>query len=167
MLRTHPHCSQCGPWTSRGHPWEPVGHSGQSRLEVTAPAPTCEGGGAQGSRSTFPHGEPHTNSVSSGTTGPNPKIGDRLGDVRPSPPLPGSDVSVREESDTDPNQSDEADPETSPTKSPTTPKPVKSKNPSGTAHQRACGARAGTRWAGRRERERAREPVGPTPRNPG
>ncbi|XP_036211382.1 ras-specific guanine nucleotide-releasing factor 1 isoform X3 [Myotis myotis] len=61
---------------------------------------------------------------------PNPKIGDRLGDVRPSPPLPGSDVSVREESDTDQNQSDEADPETSPTKSPTTPKPVKSKNPS-------------------------------------
>ncbi|XP_059533934.1 ras-specific guanine nucleotide-releasing factor 1 [Myotis daubentonii] len=65
-----------------------------------------------------------------GKQGPNPKIGDRLGDVRPSPPLPGSDVSVREESDTDQNQSDEADPEMSPTKSPTTPKPVKSKHPS-------------------------------------
>ncbi|EPQ02730.1 Ras-specific guanine nucleotide-releasing factor 1 [Myotis brandtii] len=50
--------------------------------------------------------------------------------IKPSPPLPGSDVSVREESDTDQNQSDEADPETSPTKSPTTPKPVRSKNPS-------------------------------------
>ncbi|ELK36006.1 Ras-specific guanine nucleotide-releasing factor 2 [Myotis davidii] len=71
----------------------------------------------------------------SSAPGPNPKIGDRLGDVRPSPRLPGSDVSVREESDTDPNQSDEADPEMSPTKSPTTPKPIKSKNPSG--HQRA------------------------------
>nr|KAF6279197.1 Ras protein specific guanine nucleotide releasing factor 1 [Myotis myotis] len=46
------------------------------------------------------------------------------------PSKQSSDVSVREESDTDQNQSDEADPETSPTKSPTTPKPVKSKNPS-------------------------------------
>ncbi|NXG37733.1 RGRF1 factor, partial [Dromaius novaehollandiae] len=43
---------------------------------------------------------------------------------------PGSDVSVREESDTDPNQSDEADAETSPTKSPTTPKSIKCKNSS-------------------------------------
>uniref|UniRef100_A0A8C0I923 Ras protein specific guanine nucleotide releasing factor 1 n=1 Tax=Bubo bubo TaxID=30461 RepID=A0A8C0I923_BUBBB len=34
-------------------------------------------------------------------------------------------VSVREESDTDPNQSDEAEAETSPTKSPTTPKSIK------------------------------------------
>nr|XP_009684672.1 PREDICTED: ras-specific guanine nucleotide-releasing factor 1-like [Struthio camelus australis] len=42
-----------------------------------------------------------------------------------------SDVSVREESDTDPNQSDEAEAETSPTKSPTTPKSVKCKNSSG------------------------------------
>ncbi|XP_070256581.1 LOW QUALITY PROTEIN: ras-specific guanine nucleotide-releasing factor 1 [Myotis yumanensis] len=65
-----------------------------------------------------------------GKQSPNPKIGDRLGDLRPSPPLPGSDVSVREESDTDQTQSDEADPETSPTKSPTTPKTVRSKNPS-------------------------------------
>ncbi|XP_014384694.1 PREDICTED: ras-specific guanine nucleotide-releasing factor 1, partial [Myotis brandtii] len=101
---------------------------GPPKREPTSP--TCKGGGARGSRSPFRHGDPHTNSVSSGTTGPNPKIGDRLGDVRPSPPLPGSDVSVREESDTDQNQSDEADPETSPTKSPTTPKPVRSKNPS-------------------------------------
>ncbi|NXD16903.1 RGRF1 factor, partial [Nothocercus nigrocapillus] len=43
---------------------------------------------------------------------------------------PGSDVSVREESDTDANQSDEAEAETSPTKSPTTPKSVKCKNSS-------------------------------------
>ncbi|XP_067411532.1 ras-specific guanine nucleotide-releasing factor 1 isoform X1 [Emydura macquarii macquarii] len=41
-----------------------------------------------------------------------------------------SEVSVREESDTDPNQSDEAEAETSPTKSPTTPKSVKCKNSS-------------------------------------
>ncbi|NXJ71435.1 RGRF1 factor, partial [Rostratula benghalensis] len=39
-------------------------------------------------------------------------------------------VSVREESDTDPNQSDEAEAETSPTKSPTTPKSIKCKNSS-------------------------------------
>ncbi|NXB05329.1 RGRF1 factor, partial [Cnemophilus loriae] len=47
--------------------------------------------------------------------------------------LPGkqsSDVSVREESDTDPNHSDEAEAETSPTKSPTTPKSIKCKNSS-------------------------------------
>lgn len=49
--------------------------------------------------------------------------------------LPGSEVSVREESDTDQNQSDDGDTETSPTKSPTTPKSVKSKNSSGTMHQ--------------------------------
>uniref|UniRef100_H0V5A0 Ras protein specific guanine nucleotide releasing factor 1 n=1 Tax=Cavia porcellus TaxID=10141 RepID=H0V5A0_CAVPO len=39
-------------------------------------------------------------------------------------------ISVREESDMDQNQSDEGDTETSPTKSPTTPKSVKSKNSS-------------------------------------
>ncbi|NXA05032.1 RGRF1 factor, partial [Sapayoa aenigma] len=47
--------------------------------------------------------------------------------------LPGkqsSEVSVREESDTDPNHSDEAEVETSPTKSPTTPKSIKCKNSS-------------------------------------
>ncbi|NWY11022.1 RGRF1 factor, partial [Aphelocoma coerulescens] len=41
-----------------------------------------------------------------------------------------SEVSVREESDTDPNHSDEAEAETSPTKSPTTPKSIKCKNSS-------------------------------------
>ncbi|KAJ7311139.1 hypothetical protein JRQ81_006742 [Phrynocephalus forsythii] len=41
-----------------------------------------------------------------------------------------ADVSVREESDGDPNQSDEAEAENSPTKSPTTPKQVKGKNSS-------------------------------------
>ncbi|XP_051238235.1 ras-specific guanine nucleotide-releasing factor 1 isoform X2 [Dicentrarchus labrax] len=40
------------------------------------------------------------------------------------------DLSVREESDNDPNQSDDGDPEASPTKSPTTPKNVKCKNSS-------------------------------------
>uniref|UniRef100_A0A3Q0T3M6 Ras protein specific guanine nucleotide releasing factor 1 n=1 Tax=Amphilophus citrinellus TaxID=61819 RepID=A0A3Q0T3M6_AMPCI len=41
------------------------------------------------------------------------------------------DLSVREESDNDQNQSDEGDPEASPTKSPTTPKNIKCKNSSG------------------------------------
>ncbi|KAJ7416775.1 Ras-specific guanine nucleotide-releasing factor 1 [Willisornis vidua] len=41
-----------------------------------------------------------------------------------------SEVSVREESDTDPNHSDEAEAEPSPTKSPTTPKSIKCKNSS-------------------------------------
>uniref|UniRef100_A0A8C3WDP2 Ras protein specific guanine nucleotide releasing factor 1 n=1 Tax=Catagonus wagneri TaxID=51154 RepID=A0A8C3WDP2_9CETA len=41
-----------------------------------------------------------------------------------------SEISVREESDNDQNQSDDGDAETSPTKSPTTPKSVKSKNSS-------------------------------------
>ncbi|NXH00908.1 RGRF1 factor, partial [Loxia leucoptera] len=47
--------------------------------------------------------------------------------------LPGkqsSEVSVREELDTDPNHSDEAEAEASPTKSPTTPKSIKCKNSS-------------------------------------
>ncbi|NWR42707.1 RGRF1 factor, partial [Regulus satrapa] len=47
--------------------------------------------------------------------------------------LPGkqsSEVSVREESDMDPNHSDEAEAEASPTKSPTTPKSIKCKNSS-------------------------------------
>ncbi|NWQ66368.1 RGRF1 factor, partial [Neopipo cinnamomea] len=46
------------------------------------------------------------------------------------PGKPSSEVSVREESDTDPNHSDEAEAETSPTKSPTTPKSIKCKNSS-------------------------------------
>ncbi|TKS73425.1 Ras-specific guanine nucleotide-releasing factor 1 [Collichthys lucidus] len=45
-------------------------------------------------------------------------------------PATKQDLSVREESDNDPNQSDEGDPEASPTKSPTTPKNVKCKNSS-------------------------------------
>ncbi|XP_069898878.1 ras-specific guanine nucleotide-releasing factor 1 isoform X2 [Dipodomys merriami] len=53
---------------------------------------------------------------------------------KPEEPLPfckqNSEVSVREESDGDQNQSDEGDTETSPTKSPTTPKSIKSKNSS-------------------------------------
>ncbi|NXG40685.1 RGRF1 factor, partial [Psilopogon haemacephalus] len=48
----------------------------------------------------------------------------------PLPSKQSSEVSVREESDTDPNQSDEAEAESSPTKSPTTPKSVKGKNSS-------------------------------------
>lgn len=39
---------------------------------------------------------------------------------------------MREESDSEQTHSDDANPETSPTKSPTTPKSVKSKNSSGT-----------------------------------
>ncbi|NXP72548.1 RGRF1 factor, partial [Ramphastos sulfuratus] len=48
----------------------------------------------------------------------------------PLPSKQSSEVSVREESDTDPNQSDEAEAESSPTKSPTTPKSIKGKNSS-------------------------------------
>lgn len=44
-----------------------------------------------------------------------------------------ADLSVREESDNDPNQSDDGDAEASPTKSPTTPKNLKCKNSSGTS----------------------------------
>ncbi|NXH46422.1 RGRF1 factor, partial [Dicaeum eximium] len=46
------------------------------------------------------------------------------------PSKQSSEVSVREESDTDPNHSDEAEAEASPTKSPTTPKSIKCKNSS-------------------------------------
>ncbi|XP_059771325.1 ras-specific guanine nucleotide-releasing factor 1 [Balaenoptera ricei] len=46
------------------------------------------------------------------------------------PSKQSSEVCMREESDNDQNQSDEGDTETSPTKSPTTPKSVKSKNSS-------------------------------------
>uniref|UniRef100_A0A3Q3WAT2 Uncharacterized protein n=1 Tax=Mola mola TaxID=94237 RepID=A0A3Q3WAT2_MOLML len=45
--------------------------------------------------------------------------------------LSKQDLSVREESDNDPNHSDDGDPEASPTKSPTTPKNIKCKNSSG------------------------------------
>ncbi|XP_057400493.1 ras-specific guanine nucleotide-releasing factor 1 isoform X5 [Balaenoptera acutorostrata] len=47
------------------------------------------------------------------------------------PSKQSSEVCMREESDNDQNQSDEGDTEASPTKSPTTPKSVKSKNSSG------------------------------------
>lgn len=59
------------------------------------------------------------------------------------PCSPGSDVSVREESDTDPNQSDEAEAETSPTKSPTTPMSIKCKNSSGETWARCLWQAAG------------------------
>uniref|UniRef100_A0A803VSW4 Ras protein specific guanine nucleotide releasing factor 1 n=1 Tax=Ficedula albicollis TaxID=59894 RepID=A0A803VSW4_FICAL len=59
--------------------------------------------------------------VSSGY--PN-KIPDE-GEATPSKLSTRSEVSVREESDTDPNHSDEAEAEASPTKSPTTPKSIK------------------------------------------
>ncbi|XP_042553668.1 ras-specific guanine nucleotide-releasing factor 1 isoform X1 [Dipodomys spectabilis] len=62
-----------------------------------------------------------------------PDEGD-AGPEKPEEPLPfckqNSEVSVREESDGDQNQSDEGDAETSPTKSPTTPKSIKSKSSS-------------------------------------
>lgn len=54
---------------------------------------------------------------------------------------PGSEVSVKEESDADQNQSDDGDTEASPTKSPSTPKSVKTKNSSGTIPP--CGAAGG------------------------
>uniref|UniRef100_A0A8C5DNI2 Ras-specific guanine nucleotide-releasing factor 1 n=1 Tax=Gouania willdenowi TaxID=441366 RepID=A0A8C5DNI2_GOUWI len=46
-------------------------------------------------------------------------------------PVSKQDLSVREESDNDQNQSDDGDPETSPIKSPTTPKNIKGKTSSG------------------------------------
>ncbi|KAH0620158.1 hypothetical protein JD844_014791 [Phrynosoma platyrhinos] len=55
-------------------------------------------------------------------------VAERAEDLLPS--KPSTDMSVREESDGDPNQSDDADTETSPTKSPSTPKPVKGKSSS-------------------------------------
>ncbi|XP_045681068.1 ras-specific guanine nucleotide-releasing factor 1 isoform X1 [Phyllostomus hastatus] len=71
--------------------------------------------------------------VSSGFTNKIADEGDTATEKPEEPSALGkqsSDVSVREESDTDPNQSDDADAETSPSKSPTTPKSVKSKNSS-------------------------------------
>ncbi|XP_006142683.1 ras-specific guanine nucleotide-releasing factor 1 [Tupaia chinensis] len=62
-----------------------------------------------------------------------PDEGDMTPEKPEDPPAPSkqsSEVSVREESDIDQNQSDDGDTETSPTKSPTTPKSVKSKNSS-------------------------------------
>ncbi|XP_015980995.2 ras-specific guanine nucleotide-releasing factor 1 [Rousettus aegyptiacus] len=71
--------------------------------------------------------------VSSGFTNKITDEGDTTSEKPEDPSAPGkqsSDVSVREESDTDENQSDDGDTETSPSKSPTTPKSVKSKNSS-------------------------------------
>ncbi|XP_048185543.1 ras-specific guanine nucleotide-releasing factor 1 isoform X3 [Perognathus longimembris pacificus] len=71
--------------------------------------------------------------VASGFASKVPDEGDGAPE-RPEEPAPfckqNSEVSVREESDGDQNQSDEGDTETSPTKSPTTPKSIKSKNSS-------------------------------------
>ncbi|XP_069322617.1 ras-specific guanine nucleotide-releasing factor 1 isoform X2 [Eulemur rufifrons] len=71
--------------------------------------------------------------VSGGFASKIPDEGDAAPERPEDPAAPGkqsSEVSVREESDVDQNQSDDGDAETSPTKSPTTPKSVRSKNPS-------------------------------------
>uniref|UniRef100_A0A2K6ER46 Ras protein specific guanine nucleotide releasing factor 1 n=1 Tax=Propithecus coquereli TaxID=379532 RepID=A0A2K6ER46_PROCO len=71
--------------------------------------------------------------VSGGFTSKIPDEGDAAPEKPEDPAAPSkqnSEVSVREESDTDQNQSDDGDAETSPTKSPTTPKSVRSKNSS-------------------------------------
>uniref|UniRef100_A0A2K5XYZ8 Ras protein specific guanine nucleotide releasing factor 1 n=1 Tax=Mandrillus leucophaeus TaxID=9568 RepID=A0A2K5XYZ8_MANLE len=71
--------------------------------------------------------------VSSSFTNKIPDEGDTTPEKPEDPSVlskQSSEVSVREESDTDQNQSDDGDAETSPTKSPTTPKSVKSKNSS-------------------------------------
>ncbi|EHH27524.1 Ras-specific guanine nucleotide-releasing factor 1 [Macaca mulatta] len=71
--------------------------------------------------------------VSSSFTNKIPDEGDTTPEKPEDPSVlskQSSEVSVREESDTDQNQSDDGDTETSPTKSPTTPKSVKSKNSS-------------------------------------
>ncbi|KAL9837911.1 ras-specific guanine nucleotide-releasing factor 1 isoform 2-T3 [Geothlypis trichas] len=70
--------------------------------------------------------------VSSGYPNKIPDEGEAASEKQeePLPGKQGSEVSVREESDTDPNHSDEAEAEASPTKSPTTPKSIKCKNSS-------------------------------------
>uniref|UniRef100_A0A8D0HS56 Ras protein specific guanine nucleotide releasing factor 1 n=1 Tax=Sphenodon punctatus TaxID=8508 RepID=A0A8D0HS56_SPHPU len=70
--------------------------------------------------------------VSSNYSSKIPDEGEGASEKQEDSPLTkqSSEVSVREESDTDQNQSDEAEAETSPTKSPTTPKSVKCKNSS-------------------------------------
>uniref|UniRef100_A0A5F9CU65 Ras protein specific guanine nucleotide releasing factor 1 n=1 Tax=Oryctolagus cuniculus TaxID=9986 RepID=A0A5F9CU65_RABIT len=74
--------------------------------------------------------------VSSSFANKIPDEGEATSTEKPEDPLAiskqGSEVSMREESDGDQNQSDDGEAETSPTKSPTTPKSVKSKNSSGT-----------------------------------
>ncbi|XP_045416995.1 ras-specific guanine nucleotide-releasing factor 1 isoform X2 [Lemur catta] len=71
--------------------------------------------------------------VSGGFASKIPDEGDAAPERPEDPAAPGkqsSEVSVREESDVDQNQSDDGDAETSPTKSPTTPKSVRSKSSS-------------------------------------
>ncbi|XP_053079412.1 ras-specific guanine nucleotide-releasing factor 1 [Acinonyx jubatus] len=71
--------------------------------------------------------------VSSGFTNKIPDEGDMAAEKPEEPSAlskQSSEVSVREESDNDEDQSEDGDTEASPTKSPTTPKSVKSKNPS-------------------------------------
>uniref|UniRef100_A0ABI7ZGX5 Ras protein specific guanine nucleotide releasing factor 1 n=1 Tax=Felis catus TaxID=9685 RepID=A0ABI7ZGX5_FELCA len=71
--------------------------------------------------------------VSSGFTNKIPDEGDTAAEKPEEPSAlskQSSEVSVREESDNDEDQSEDGDTEASPTKSPTTPKSVKSKNPS-------------------------------------
>uniref|UniRef100_A0A8D0HPI1 Ras protein specific guanine nucleotide releasing factor 1 n=1 Tax=Sphenodon punctatus TaxID=8508 RepID=A0A8D0HPI1_SPHPU len=67
--------------------------------------------------------------VSSNYSSKIPDEGEGASEKQEDSPLT-KQMSVREESDTDQNQSDEAEAETSPTKSPTTPKSVKCKNSS-------------------------------------
>uniref|UniRef100_A0A674PGZ9 Ras protein specific guanine nucleotide releasing factor 1 n=1 Tax=Takifugu rubripes TaxID=31033 RepID=A0A674PGZ9_TAKRU len=69
--------------------------------------------------------------VSSPIASKIPDEGEDRKDKTEDAPVSKQDLSVREESDNDPNQSDDADPEASPTKSPTTPKNIKCKNSSG------------------------------------
>ncbi|XP_078305225.1 ras-specific guanine nucleotide-releasing factor 1 isoform X2 [Panthera onca] len=71
--------------------------------------------------------------VSSGFANKIPDEGDTAAEKPEEPSAlskQSSEVSVREESDNDEDQSEDGDTEASPTKSPTTPKSVKSKNPS-------------------------------------
>ncbi|XP_025774446.1 ras-specific guanine nucleotide-releasing factor 1 [Puma concolor] len=71
--------------------------------------------------------------VSSGFANKIPDEGDPAAEKPEEPSAlskQSSEVSVREESDNDEDQSEDGDTEASPTKSPTTPKSVKSKNPS-------------------------------------
>lgn len=66
--------------------------------------------------------------------GPELKISDDWRPVNGALLPPGSEASVREESDDDATRSDDGDAETPPTWSPTTPKALKSKNSSGAVH---------------------------------
>uniref|UniRef100_A0A8B9YK68 Ras protein specific guanine nucleotide releasing factor 1 n=1 Tax=Bos mutus grunniens TaxID=30521 RepID=A0A8B9YK68_BOSMU len=68
--------------------------------------------------------------VSSSFANKIPDEGDTATEKSEEPSALSKQISMREESDNDQNQSDDGDTETSPTKSPTTPKSVKSKNSS-------------------------------------